>query len=139
MKASTIFALAAVVTVWAGVGTAFADGDPLGVWMRSSGSSKIRIEKCGAALCGTVVWERDPRKDVHNPDPAKRDDPVTGRRVLFGMKPSGDAQWKGEVYNAEDGKTYSGYVTLVAPDRLKLQGCVMGGLICKSDTWSRAQ
>lgn len=128
-------AIAAVL----GAGEAMA-GDATGVWMRSSGSSKIRIDACGSALCGTVVWEREPRKDVHNPDPAKRDEPITGRRVLLGMKPTGTAdQWKGEVYNAEDGKTYTGYVTLQGDGTLKLQGCVLGGIICKSDNWTRAR
>lgn len=113
--------------------------DPIGVWTRSSGSSRIRIEACGQALCGTVVWEKNPRKDIYNPDPARRDDPVTGRRILLGMKPTGTPdQWKGEVYNAEDGKTYTGYVSLQADGKLKLQGCVLGGLICKSDLWSRS-
>lgn len=120
-------------------GSAAAAGEATGVWMRSSGTSKIRIDKCGAALCGTVVWEKSPRKDIYNPDAAKRDEPITGRRVLLGMKPAGEDKWKGEVYNAEDGKTYTGYITLTGPDQLKLQGCVLGGLICKSDTWSRAR
>lgn len=131
---------AAVLTalVATGTATAFA-GDATGVWLRASGSAKIRIAKCGDALCGTVVWEREPRKDVHNPDASKRNDPIVGRRVLLGLKPAGDERWKGEVYNAEDGKTYTGYVTLVGADQLKLQGCVLGGLICKSDTWSRSR
>lgn len=129
----------AVVSTMAAGGSASA-GDPTGTWLRSSGSSKIRVDACGSALCGTVVWEREPRKDVYNPDPAKRNDPVTGRRVLLGMKPSGTPdQWKGEVYNAEDGKTYTGYVTLQGDGTLKLQGCVLGGLICKSDVWSRSR
>lgn len=139
MKASTKFAVATALLVSLGAGDAVAGGDPTGVWIRSSGSAKIRIDKCGGALCGTVVWEREPRKDLHNPDPGKRNEPVTGRRVLLGMKPAGDDKWQGEVYNAEDGKTYTGWVTMVAADRLKLQGCVLGGLICKSDTWSRAK
>ena len=138
MNMPTKVLAAGVMLFGLGMGAAEA-GDPTGVWMRSSGSSKIRIDKCGSALCGTVVWERNPRKDVNNPDPARRDDQVTGRRVLLGMKPAGDDKWKGEVYNAEDGKTYTGYVTMVAADELKLQGCVLGGLICKSDTWSRSK
>lgn len=132
---ASVLALGCGLTV-SGIAVA---GDAIGVWMRSSGSSKIRIEPCGGALCGTVVWEKNPRKDVNNPDPAKRDEAVTGRRVLLGLKPTGTAdQWKGDVYNAEDGKTYTGYVTLQADGSLKLQGCVLGGLICKSDSWTRA-
>lgn len=135
MKTSFIAALA-VATL---VATPALAGDPTGVWMRASGSSKIRIDKCGAALCGTVVWEQSPRKDIYNPDASKRDRPVTGLRILLGMKPSGTPdQWKGEVYNAEDGKTYTGYITLEGANSLKLQGCVLGGLICKSDSWSRS-
>lgn len=137
VKKSTTTALTALFLV-AGAASALA-GDPTGLWLRANGNAKIRIDKCGAALCGTVAWEREPRKDVYNPDPAKRNDPVVGRRVLLGLKPDGDARWKGEVYNAEDGKTYTGYITLVGADDLKLQGCVLGGLICKSDTWSRTR
>ena len=134
MKLSFITALA-VATL---VATPALAGDPTGTWVRASGTSKIRIDHCGSALCGTVVWEQSPRKDIYNPDASKRDRPVTGVRVLLGMKPSGTPdQWKGEVYNAEDGKTYTGYITLQGASSLKLQGCVLGGLICKSDTWSR--
>mgnify|MGYP001765744131 CR=1 FL=1 len=135
MKKSLLTAFAATVLV---ATPAFA-GDPTGVWMRASGTGKIRIENCGSAVCGTVVWEKSPRKDIYNPDASKRDRPVTGLRVLLGMKPTGTPdQWKGEVYNADDGKTYTGYITLQDSGTLKLQGCVLGGLICKSDTWSRS-
>jgi hypothetical protein len=46
------------------------------------------------------------------------------------MKPDTTAdKWKGQVYNAEDGKTYSGSITLVNATTLNLQGCALGGLI----------
>jgi uncharacterized protein (DUF2147 family) len=129
----------ALVTLALLAATPAVAGDPTGVWIRANGNSKIRIDNCGSALCGTVVWEKNPRKDTYNPDPAKRDQAITGLRVLLGMKPSGTPdQWKGEVYNADDGKTYTGYITLEGAGKLKLQGCVLGGLICKSDTWSRS-
>jgi uncharacterized protein (DUF2147 family) len=128
-----------IATLILGIDAAAA-ADPHGVWLRQSGSSKIRIDDCAGALCGTVVWEKAPRKDVNNPDAARRDDPITGRRVLLGMKPSGKPdQWKGEVYNAEDGKTYTGFITLKADGTLALEGCVLGGLICKTDVWSRSR
>ncbi len=132
--------LVAATAIGASIATQALAGDATGVWMRANGSAKIRIDDCGGALCGTVVWEKTPRKDIYNPDASKRADPVVGRRVLLGLKPTGTAdRWKGEVYNAEDGKTYTGYVTLEADGRLKLEGCVLGGLICKSDQWSRSR
>ncbi|MBD1546003.1 DUF2147 domain-containing protein [Roseibium aggregatum] len=114
--------------------------DATGEWIRPSGSSKIRISPCGDALCGKLIWLREPRNDTQNPDPARRSRPLLGVQIVNAMKPTGTAgQWKGEVYNAEDGKTYTGYLKLTAPDSLKLQGCVLGGLICKGETWHRAK
>ena len=43
-----------------------------------------------------------------------------------------------QVYTAEDGKTYSGKITPVGPDQLKLRGCVFFPL-CKTQTWTRAR
>jgi uncharacterized protein (DUF2147 family) len=44
----------------------------------------------------------------------------------------------GQVYNAEDGKTYSGKITPVGTDQLKLRGCVFFPL-CKTQTWTRVR
>jgi uncharacterized protein (DUF2147 family) len=55
------------------------------------------------------------------------------------MKPSSTPQsWEGDVYNAEDGKTYSGSFTLTGANTAQLKGCVLGGLICKAQTWTRS-
>ncbi|WP_299812094.1 DUF2147 domain-containing protein [uncultured Roseibium sp.] len=114
--------------------------DATGDWMRANGASKIRIAPCGGALCGKLIWLRDPRKDTKNPDAAKRGRPLLGVQIVQSMQPTGkDGQWKGKVYNAEDGKTYTGFIALTGADKLKLEGCVMGGLICKGETWSRVQ
>ena len=58
---------------------------------------------------------------------------------VLGIKPSGTAnKWSGQVYNAEDGKTYSGSLTLQDANTIKIEGCIMGGLLCKAATWTRA-
>jgi uncharacterized protein (DUF2147 family) len=121
--------------------------DPTGLWLRGTGTARIRIVNCGGALCGAVAWLKDPngpdgkpRVDDQNPDPAKRGRPALGLPVILGMKPTGKAdQWKGEVYKADEGKTYSGYLTVLGPRELKLEGCVLGGMICKAETLSRVE
>ncbi|MCA1241449.1 DUF2147 domain-containing protein [Stappia stellulata] len=114
--------------------------DATGVWQRPSGTSRIEIAPCGSALCGTLVWLKAPRNDTQNPDPAKRSRPLLGTRTVMGMTPTGNAGvWKGKVYNAEDGKTYSGRMTLEGANKLSLKGCVLGGLICRGETWSRVR
>ena len=126
--------------------TAFA-ADPIGNWLTESGSATVRIANCGAELCGAIVALKEPndaatgrpKMDKNNPDAAKRSRPLVGVQIVFGMKPSGTGnKWSGQVYNAEDGKTYSGSITLQDAHTLKLEGCVLGGLFCKAQTWTRA-
>lgn len=112
--------------------------DAFGVWEHPDNGSHIRIAKCNGGLCATIIKVKDPsRKDVHNPDPAKRDRPVEGITIMSGAKKTGDASWSGKLYNTQDGETYSGSVTVLSKDKLELQGCVLGGLVCQGPTWTR--
>ena len=119
--------LASSVVVLLTLGVPAAAADATGVWLRDTGASKVRIAPCGAALCGTLVWLRD------GTDPNAK----VGQRIFFDMKASGENAWNGSAFNPEDGKTYVGKMT-VAGDRLTTSGCVLGGLICKSVSWSRS-
>lgn len=112
--------------------------DATGVWLSQSGETRVRIAACGAELCGTVVWQKTPGKDVNNPEASKRDRPVVGIRMIWGMKKSG-ADWNGQLYNFQDGKTYNGKMKFAGANAMELGGCVMGGLICRTQTWTRAQ
>jgi uncharacterized protein (DUF2147 family) len=119
--------------------------DPRGNWMTENGRAKVAIVSCGGALCGNIVALTEPndpatgkpRTDTNNPDAAKRIRPLIGVPIVIGMTPDTAEKWKGQVYNAEDGKTYSGSITLVNATTLTLQGCALGGLICKNQTWTR--
>jgi uncharacterized protein (DUF2147 family) len=139
LKFNAAAALVAAGLLAATTAPSFAD-DAKGDWERPNGASKIRISSCGGALCGKLIWLRDPRNDTQNPDASKRSRPLLGVQIVQSMKPTGtDGQWKGKVYNAEDGKTYTGFIKLTSANKLKLEGCVMGGLICKGETWSRVK
>lgn len=100
--------------------------DVAGVWQRDSGASRVRFAKCGEAMCGALAWVRD------TSGPAK-----VGQRIFYDMKPSAAGKWTGSAFNPEDGKIYSGTMTL-AGDTLTTSGCVLGGLICRSVSWNRA-
>jgi uncharacterized protein (DUF2147 family) len=120
--------------------------DPNGTWLTQTGTSRIKVADCGGALCGTIVWLKEPtdpdtgkpKTDKNNSDAAKRSRPLLGVQIVLGMKPSGADKWSGQVYNAEDGKTYSGNLTYPGGNSLQLQGCALGGLVCKGQTWTRA-
>lgn len=100
--------------------------DAEGVWMREDGASKVQFSPCGAALCGTVVWLKNPNSKAH-----------VGQKVFFDMARADQNSWTGQAFNPEDGKTYSGKM-VVNGKKLRTSGCVFGGLICKSMTWARA-
>jgi uncharacterized protein (DUF2147 family) len=138
--------LAAALLMLTGTGTALA-ADPVGTWLTQGGNSRIRIADCGGALCGTIVWLKEPndretgkpKTDKNNSDASKRSRPLIGVQIVLGMKPAGADKWSGQVYNAEDGKTYSGNLTYSGGDALQLQGCALGGLVCKGQAWTKAK
>jgi uncharacterized protein (DUF2147 family) len=145
-----MFAAALAIAVLGGPASA---ADPTGDWLTESGAAVIRIEQCsdaaastaaeepattsstseeegGQAFCGAIAWVKKPGTDRNNPDPAKRNVDIVGLPILLGMRPVSKNRWEGQVYNAENGKNYLAYISLVEPDVLRIKGCVLGGLFC---------
>ena len=128
------------------LGPAFA-ADPMGTWYTGDKDSQVRITNCGGALCGNLVWLKEPndpatgrpKTDKNNADASKQTRPLIGVPIVLGMKPGGTPnQWSGSVYNASDGKTYSGSFTLTDANTAELKGCVLS-VLCKTQTWTRAK
>jgi len=113
--------------------------DPRGVWLVEDKTGQIEIESCGGVLWGIVVWERNTGHDTQNPDPSLRGRPTLGMPILLGMRPGGDAIWRGHIYNARDGSTYEANIRPVDGDTLHLEGCVLGGLFCGGQNWTRVK
>jgi len=136
--------LATAMLLSVSVGQAIAAAPPAGPnasgeWLVADGTARIRIAPCGKVLCGNVTWTKaPPGPDVNNPDPEKRSRPLLGVEVLSGMAPAGPNRWKGSVYNAQNGKTYDAVISLQSADVLKIEGCVLGGLLCGGENWTRA-
>jgi uncharacterized protein (DUF2147 family) len=122
----------------AGDARAQAADDAFGTWLHPENGSHINVFKCGGGLCAKVVKVADPsRKDDKNPDPKLRTRSVVGVVIMSGARKTGENTWKGKLYNTQDGETYNGTVTVVDKGHLKLEGCVLGGLICQGPTWTR--
>lgn len=114
--------------------------DAGGRWLTPTGAT-VEIYNCGSALCGRIVTSDALRKnpdmrDTKNSNAGLRTRPVKGLVMLSGFT-GGPAKWSGgQVYNPQDGRTYSGSVELTAPDKLKLTGCALA-IFCKSQEWKR--
>lgn len=143
-RMSVALCLAASAFITAALIDRAAAADAFGTWLTGDKEGQVRIVNCGGALCGNLIWLKvpndpatgRPKTDKHNADASKQSRPLLGVPVVLAMKPSGPGQWSGEVYNAEDGKTYSGSFTLTGADTADLKGCVLG-FLCKSQTWTR--
>ena len=108
------------------VGSARAN-DPFGTWMRPSTGTQVNFYNCGGKLCGKIVAVKDQSRKGE-----------IGTLIMNGAARTSDNEWRGDVLNTEDGKTYSGVVTLEGPNALNLKGCALG-FICKGETWQRVK
>ncbi|CAN7755900.1 DUF2147 domain-containing protein [Bradyrhizobium sp. LjRoot220] len=99
-----------------------AANSPLGVWLTEEKEGKVRIEQCGANLCGYSVDKKSNRN---------------GEQVLINMKPGKDSKWSGRILDPNSGSTYDSTIALKGSDSLRVQGCAFGGMFCGGQTWTR--
>jgi uncharacterized protein (DUF2147 family) len=123
-----------------------AAADPKGAWLVEDKSAQIQLENCGGVYWGIVIWERSPGRDTEKPDPSLRGRATLGIPILLGMRPVVQQQpngpetvWRGQIYNAMNGRTYDASIKLVNADVLHLEGCVLGGLFCGGQNWTRVK
>lgn len=131
----------AVIGLLATTGFALA-ADPSGVWRLDNGKITVKVRQCGSELCANIVALKEPtykngkaKIDKYNKDPSLRNRPLMGLSVLSNMKASGDNTWAGNIYNADDGRTYSATMTLNG-STMQLKGCV-AGIFCKTNTFKK--
>ena len=135
-------------TVALGYSGPAAAADATGVWITDGGKSRVEITECGPrrALCSEIVWLRQPNdrrgrplRDGNNPNAKLRKRPIIGLPILQNLRPYKRrmTQWAGRIYNPEDGRTYTAYLTVLNETTIKLQGCALGGLICGTRMWKR--
>ncbi|MFG1464655.1 DUF2147 domain-containing protein [Xanthobacter sp. DSM 24535] len=117
--------------------------DVTGTWATPTKNGLVEITRCGSSVCGRLVSsdgiKADPGlKDVNNSNAALRTRPLKGLQILQGFA-GGPAEWTGgEIYNADDGKTYSATLRLDGDNTLNVRGCVIVPF-CKTQTWTRSR
>lgn len=89
-----------------------------GTWLRPKTGKKVKSFACGGGLGLRVIH--------------------SGKVIMCGAKSQGDGSYRGSLTSTEDGKTYTGIVSM-SGNTLNLSGCALGGLICKNETWSRVK
>ncbi len=138
--------VAALLMSSTGRAETIAPTDPSGTWLTEDGRARIRLERCGTArdrICGYIVWMKEPVdsrgqpfRDSLNPDPDKRARALLGHQLILGLTVTPQGRFDGDIYNAEDGKSYSVSLWRDRSDRLKLKGCLMK-FLCQTQTWTQ--
>ena len=93
-----------------------------------------------------MVWERTPGRDSENPDASLRGRPTLGIPILLGMRQrhraacrrAADGLARSDL-QFPNGKTYDASIKPVDADTLHLEGCVLGGLFCGGQNWTRVK
>jgi uncharacterized protein (DUF2147 family) len=106
------------------------------VFRNPSNSVHVRIHPCGKGRCGTVVWANDK---------AKADSARGGTRNLIGtelfkeFREISPKVWKGKVFVPDLNKVFSGTGTIKDQNTIVARGCLIAGIGCKSQTWTRVR
>jgi uncharacterized protein (DUF2147 family) len=118
---------------------------PIGVWKDADATFEIyeNDEKLSArivALKEPKTSEGKEKMDIHNPDRSKRDRPIIGLVFMTGFNRKTDTRWEnGTIYDPKSGNTYSGFLELDGPNRIKVRGFIGISLIGRTEVWTRAQ
>lgn len=128
MKVSSFACLLAPLTIAASIGlsavTAANAATVNGTWLRPSTGGQIQVFDCGGGIGMKVTKSSDANK--------------VGKQIMCGATKTGENRYEGDLLNLDDGNTYKGIIEFKG-DTLSLSGCVLGGLVCKTDNWTRVK
>lgn len=122
--------MAGVVLSFALSSVVRAEGELTGLWNTEKSEEgawlTVDIQPCDDKLCGTIV-------EAHE----AKDNSIVGTEMIKGMKKKSDTAYsKGKIYAPDTKKWYKSKMKL-KDGELKVSGCVLGGIICRSQTWTR--
>ncbi|HEX6073376.1 MAG TPA: DUF2147 domain-containing protein [Sphingomicrobium sp.] len=131
-RISATVALAALIA--AVPGAASAQSALEGHWKNAKGSLVVKVAPCGTTWCGIVVDATEKAKAG-----ARRGGTANliGTRILTGVRPAGDDVYKGQAFDAKRNIHVPATIRVLGPSTLSVKGCVLGGLICKEQRWTR--
>lgn len=110
-----------------------AANDLLGVWRNPKNSVHVDIRPCGSSACGVVVWAT-PKAQADARRGSGRE--LVGLQLLQDFAPNGQG-WRGKVFVPDLNRTLAGSARAIDANHLEAKGCVLGGLFCKAQIWTR--
>lgn len=126
MKKTLILAVAGFIAA----GGAMAE-PALGLWkteVDDGAYAHVQISPCGANVCGTIAQTFNAEGEYSSPN--------KGKQIVRAMTPTGNGAYEGKVWRPSNDKIYIGKMQ-VNGGSLTLKGCIAGGLLCSSQSWTK--
>ena len=105
-----------------------------GVWRNPKNTVHVRIQPCGANVCGSVAWASPQAiaaaREAGTPN-------LLGTQLFREFRRESEGYWGGRVFVPDMGRTFSGTLRLSGPNSVVARGCLIGRILCKSQTWVR--
>lgn len=125
-------------TLFAGLALAVvattAAADPaFGLWKTQpdDGSyAHIQVKQCGATICGTIAKSFNSGGEFVSKN--------NGKKLILSMENKGGGKYTGKIWRPSNDKIYTGKMSLNG-NKMVMKGCVLGGLACKGQTWTRVK
>lgn len=103
-----------------------------GVWSNPLRSVTVRVGPCGETFCGTVIRAGDSATAAA----ARHGTRLVGTQLLSGLRARG-GKWRGKIFVPDHGIHASANLSMVGADRMRIEGCAMGGMVCRAQLWAR--
>jgi uncharacterized protein (DUF2147 family) len=106
-----------------------------GTWSNPKGSVVVLIAPCGEGLfCGKVQWASEKAQaDTRRGGGGD----LVGSELLHNFAPTGLSRWRGTLFVPDLNRRSKAEMVQVDADHIRVRGCAVGGLICKSEIWTR--
>ncbi|WP_155262838.1 DUF2147 domain-containing protein [Sphingomonas segetis] len=125
--------IAAMLLMLSQTGAATA-ADIHGEWVNKGATAIIRIADCPTGLCGTVIWSTPKaQSDAARGGTAE----LNGTVVMSGFVPASERRWRGRLFLPDQNRMVRVAIELRGANELRVKGCELGGLVCRSQTWTR--
>jgi uncharacterized protein (DUF2147 family) len=129
-----LFTLLALLIASLVAAPAIAQASVEGRWTNPKRSIVIQVARCGNAWCATVVAASAKAKA----NARKGGTPnLIGTRILTGARPIGKGVYKGRGFIPKRNIYAPATIRQRGPNVMEVEGCALGGLLCKEQRWTR--
>lgn len=130
MKTSMILALSMLLAT-----PAIASAQQLeGRWTNYKKNVVVEVERCGSAYCGRVVRASEKAKAKARKGGTPN---LVGTQILSGLRPVGGGKFRGKAFVPKRNIHATATVRQLSEDVMQVEGCVLGGILCDDEKWTR--